>query len=295
LDGTFLGLVGAVSGLFLFDTYARMGGWGRLIGFCVAMAYFGVMNSSICKGRTIGKRLMGIEVVDAAGRNISLPRSCLRYFILGVPFFLNGAPIANSGPAAYVAGFLVLGLGGAIPYLYVFNRRTRQSAHDLATGTYVVMAGGSGAINAKPIWRTHLVIVGAWCIAVVGFCFFAPSLAKIGPFPDLLAVQQKIQASGKVSSASVFAGESWAYHNGEKRETSSLQAIAVMINRPTDYEALAGEIAATTLANYPGIAKKDVLIVTVCYGYDIGIAQTWTRQSFQHSPLEWENMLGGSK
>jgi hypothetical protein len=272
-----------------------MGGWGRMVGFCVAMAYFGVMNSSICQGRTIGKRLMGIEVVDATGRNISLPRSCLRYLILGVPFFLNGAPIAYSGPAAYVAGFLVLGLGASIPYLYVFNRRTRQSAHDLATGTFVVMAGGSGAINAKPIWRGHLAIAGAWCIAVVGFCFFAPSLARIGPFPDLLAVQQKIQASGKVSSASVFAGESWTYQNGAKKDTSSLQAVAIMINRPTDYEALAGEIAATTLANYPEIAKKDLLIVTVCYGYDIGIAQMWTRQSFQHSPLEWENMLGGAK
>jgi len=62
LDGFVLGIVGFVSGLFFFDFYARLGGWGRLIGFGADSMYFGILNSGIGKGQTIGKRIMKIEV-----------------------------------------------------------------------------------------------------------------------------------------------------------------------------------------------------------------------------------------
>lgn len=87
LDGVLLGIVGFISGFFFFEFYAQLGGWGRLIGFGIASLYFGVLNSVIGKGRTIGKRIMKIEVTDESGRNVTLGRSFLRNTILAAPFF----------------------------------------------------------------------------------------------------------------------------------------------------------------------------------------------------------------
>src|SRR5688572_4687565 len=105
-----------------------MGGYGRLLGFAVALAYFGVMNSRIGGGQTLGKRLLGVRVVAGDGRTLSLPRSFLRYCVLGIPFFLNGAPFSAQVLFSwwgYLLPIIVFGGMFSILYLYVFNRPTR--------------------------------------------------------------------------------------------------------------------------------------------------------------------------
>jgi hypothetical protein len=75
---------------------------------------------------------MKIEVTNKFGEHITLGQSLLRNTILGTPFFLNGAMLPPStlmSPIGYVIGFIVFGIGASLP-LY-FNRRTRQSLHDL--------------------------------------------------------------------------------------------------------------------------------------------------------------------
>src|SRR5476649_1025783 len=141
VDGLILGLIGYGLGLVLFDTFVAMGPWGRVVGFGVAMAYFVAQESGRGGGQSLGKRLLRIRVVDAQGRVLSPARSVARFTVFGVPYFLNGAELpmgvmtfAGGVPAALVV------LGGllALTYLLVFNRRTRQSLHDLAVGAFVV-------------------------------------------------------------------------------------------------------------------------------------------------------------
>jgi uncharacterized RDD family membrane protein YckC len=170
LDGLLLGLVGVVLGLFFFDPLARLGGWGRLLGFCIALVYFGVLNSAIAGGQTIGKRIMKIQVVDRSGHSISPARSFLRYAILGAPFFLDHLVIPLSVTMSPIGALIVLilfGFGGAIVYLFIFNRRTRQSLHDLVMGTFVTRASPPGKVVGA-IWRPHLIIVGVWLVVVIG-------------------------------------------------------------------------------------------------------------------------------
>jgi uncharacterized RDD family membrane protein YckC len=79
IDSLVLGILGSVIGLFLEDTFVQLGGWGRLIGFAVSITYFGVMNSSLSNGQTIGKKILNIRVVDSSNSTISLPKSFVRY------------------------------------------------------------------------------------------------------------------------------------------------------------------------------------------------------------------------
>jgi len=284
LDSLVLGLFGLALGFSLFDFFAGLGGWGRLIGFVIALVYFGVLNSALGRGKTIGKRIMKIEVVDSIGNHLSPARSILRYTILGVPFFLNGAfipPSILNTPVGGLVGLLVFGFSGAIIYLYVFNRRTRQSLHDLVVGSFVVRSGGAGSVSAMHVWRPHLIIAVSWCLVVmVGLVVGAPLLAKTGVFPELAPVQQKLLSSGKVYTASVYMGESWFLHNGVKERKSIFQSSVILKDRPKNYDDAAGEIAAIVLATYPEIGKKDTLSVTVSYGFDIGIAHGRTVRTF---------------
>jgi uncharacterized RDD family membrane protein YckC len=294
LDGFTLGIVGFVSGLFFFDFYARSGGWGRLIGFGFDSIYFGILNSAIGKGQTMGKRIMKIEVTNKLGEHITLGQSLLRNTILGVPFFLNGILAPASlfmSPIGYVIGFIVFGIAGATIYLYIFNRRTRQSLHDLVVGTFVSKTSPQGSVPPIPLWRPHLAVIGVWFVIVVGLLFFIPALSQRGVFPELSAVQKSIQSSGKVHVATAMVGKSWGTTSGKKWESSYFRTNAIWKERPSDYEGAAREIAAIVLREYPGVMKKDVMAVTVMYGYDIGIARLWRSQNIQHSPQEWREIL----
>src|ERR1700752_3195394 len=63
IDAIVLGVFGAVLGFFLFDYFVRLGLWGRLVGFVIALIYFAPMNSRLMNGQTLGKRLVRTQVV----------------------------------------------------------------------------------------------------------------------------------------------------------------------------------------------------------------------------------------
>ncbi|MBC7900520.1 MAG: RDD family protein [Saprospiraceae bacterium] len=289
IDCLLLGIVGFVVGLIFYDMLAEMGVWGRLVGFIIALAYFGVLNSALGNGQTLGKRIVNIKVVDRDGGLISLHRSFLRYIILGVPFFLNGAMISPSIAAlTLIAGLIIFGAGFTITYLYIFNRGTHQSLHDLVAGTLVVRATDIEPPPVRIIWKYHLVIAGIGAIFILAISLVMSSLIgqSIG-ISDLYAIQEEIQNSGKVHMSSVFVGTVWM-PNGK---TQYLRVGAIWKEKPESFEAAASEIALIVMRDYADIASKDVLAVTVTYGFDIGIASGWQSYNANYSPEQWKQKL----
>ena len=290
LDGFVLGLVGLLPGLIFFNALTHVGGWGRLIGFAIALAYFGILNSTIGKGQTLGKRLMKVEVVDREGNHLSIGRSLLRYSIFGLPYFLNGAIMPGSvalSPVGYLIGFIVFVGGGSILYLYLFNRGTRQSLHDLAVGSFVTRRAESGDV-AGTVWRPHIIIVGVIAILMVTGSVLLSGLTKKPFFADLIETQQAIESSGKVHTAGITAGKSWskATSSGDS-ESTYLHVNAIWKGKPDDLEAATRELASLVVNNYKDLESKDVLSVSVSYGFDIGIARAWRSQQGRFGPADW--------
>ncbi len=293
LDGLLLGLVGLVPGLIWFNSLVRLGGWGRLIGFFVAIVYFGVLNSAIGRGQTVGKRIMQIQVIDRSGHCISLGRSFLRYAVLGAPFFLNQLivpPSALISPIGSLVNFIMFGFGGATIYLYVFNRRTRQGLHDLIAGTFVARTTPSGHV-AGSIWRPHLILVGLFLVAVMGLSAAIPRLTRQGVFPDLLSVERSIEATGEVHKAEVFVGKKWSSQGGTLHETTYLQAKAVWKEPNPDFGPAAQQVAAIILRDFPKAMDMDIIEVKISYGYDIGFGSMWKNQTIARSPSEWSAIV----
>lgn len=287
VDLILLCIVGLILGALFFDTFARMGAYARLIGFAIALAYFGILNSRIGGGQTLGKRWLGVRVVDAHGQLLRLPRSLLRYAVLGIPFFANGLPVdpnlAMSTPLGYLLALVVFGGMFAIVYLYLFNRRTRQSLHDLAVGSYVERFDRAAQPVPFPVvWRGHMVALAVIAVIALSGPAVASRFAKSQALAGILPLYRTLSAQPHVMTVQVMRG--WLSVNGTT--THTLQA-ALQLDAPmTDDGAMAKRIAQQMAKGDPDIANEDAVVVVLVYGYDMGIASGWKRHGYRFRPGE---------
>ena len=287
IDMLLLGLVGFGLGLGLHEQFEAIGAWGRAIGFLVAVAYFGTMESRLFDGRTFGKLALDIRVVSTAGASLGLGKALLRAAVFHTPYFLNNASLGAGATTLVlpaIQALLVFGLGGAIAYLYVFNRRTRQSVHDLLAGAVVVRARTVPVPALAPVWKGHMAIVAALLVVSIGALAYLQARLQDSVLQPLIPVQQQVSRVPGVREAAVFQGTSWATGN---QRANFLTIRAVTGIAPVEEQALARRIAAVTLATYPAARQLDTLSVTLVRGYDIGIASQWNTKTFNGPPGGW--------
>lgn len=280
IDATALGFVGTILGAFFFDPLAQMGACARLIGFAIALTYFGVGNSRITGGQTLGKRLLRIRVVAADSRSLSLPRSLVRCVVLVVPFFLNGLWLdAKSVPTllGYLLALVFFGGLPAIVYLYLFNRRTRQSLHDLAVGSYVVPAEATEQASSFPrLWHGHLGVVAILAVAALGAPALLQRFAAGQDWKDLTAMQRALSGRPHVMQAQVVRG--WTLSAG--KETRYLQSLLRLDAPLVDDSAFAQDVARQMVDAASEPITEDTVTVTLVHGYDMGIASMWKKHSY---------------
>jgi uncharacterized RDD family membrane protein YckC len=293
IDGCVLGIPTFVLGLLLFDQFAQLGGWGRLVGFIISLLYFGLMNSALAGGQTFGKHLMKIRVVDLNNSLISLPISFVRYSILGLPYFLNGAaipPRALMGGIALALSFIIFGMGLSIIYLFVFNRRNRRSLHDLIVGTYVVKTNAAAGPKPKT-WAGHYVVVALLCAVSSLAPLLLKGVANRPFFKELLTLQTVLLDQRDVGTASVYAGTN-AFWGKNGRQASTDLSVSILVTKHVDdYDSLANKIAQLVIANYPEALQKDRILIGIVYGYDLGIARSHVYRGYNYSPSEWQQRI----
>lgn len=289
IDSIILGAVGLGLGLIFQAQFVQLGGWGRFVGFFIALSYFGILNSRVFGGQTVGKKLVGIRVVDGDNQSIALLRSFARYCVLGVPFFLNGAQFTNEAMTSfwmYPISLVIFGGLLSVVYLYIFNRITRQSLHDLAVGTYVVNAESEKA-DIGAFWRPHLMVVAALLLVGAFLPAFTSKLAQNDPFRDLLAAQSALTDHPSVSYAGVSSGRSTTTSTDDgTRTTTYLSARAILQSDNVSDTDLAEQLATILANSHSNSQQMDVIQVVLTHGYDIGIASSWTNYSHTFNPAD---------
>ena len=296
VDAFILGFIGYALGLVFFDAFVRLGPWGRCVGFGVALAYFVPQESGRGGGQSLGKRLLRIRVVDAQGRALSPARGVARFAVFGVPYFLNGA-VLPMDVATFAGGFpfAVLALGGmfALAYLLVFNRRTRQSLHDLAVGAFVVRVaeGERRAPAPTRVWSGHRVIAGVLIVLCGAMPLLFPQLMRMPLLAHLQALYVRLAAQPELRSVNVFASSTRVYG----RELSGVQhelLIQATVAAPlADYVPLSTRLAGIALSVLPEAAGEDRISVRLAHGFDIGIAASWTYNELALTPAQWADRV----
>jgi len=296
IDLILLGVAGSILGFFFFDALAELGPWGRLLGFVIALLYFGLQDSRFCHGQTLGKRWMKVRVVDADSRCLDVGRAFLRSAVVCVPYFLNNAALPQHLVMSFLLGtivsLLIFGVGLSLVYLYIFNRKTRQSLQDLLVGSFVINTNVTSAPPKLPLWRWHYVIVAIILLVAMGLPFFVYRLKDASPFRQLLAAQAAILEEPSVTTASINTGATvFRSIRQTATKTTYTTSVITLRHRINDGNSLANRIASIILGKIPEASNMDVVAVNIRYGYDIGIASAWKATNYAFSPTQWKQRI----
>jgi uncharacterized RDD family membrane protein YckC len=293
IDSILLGVLGVFLGTFLGNFFVQLGGWGRAVGFLIGAFYFSILNSKLGGGQTIGKKSFKIQVIKRDSSHLTLLESFLRYSIFGIPYFLNGAQFtegALTSISGCLASFVVFGIGLSIVYLIFFNRRTRQSLHDIALGTFVIHAGVGQKICSKSIWPVHYMVCILLCLLSILGPFVAERMINSETFGDLRDTRNEIITLPEVAFVVINDGKS--FFTSLKHEENTSSYISTNVFLKTDQildEVLAIKIADLILKKHKEAHNRGFIRVTLVYGYDLGIYSSWKTNTYYYSPAEWEN------
>ena len=155
---------------FLFPNFLfTIGPFGQLLGLVFILPYFGIMNSVLCGGQTLGKKLFKIAVRGSDNQPIALWPSFLRAVLLIVPIHLLLCLTfwMKSMIAAAVVSSLVYGWMVSIVVLFLVNKQARQGTHDLLLHTYVVDLKGEKVEEFLETSKASRILAAACLIVVV--------------------------------------------------------------------------------------------------------------------------------
>lgn len=293
LDGLLLGVSGMVLGMALYDELIELGQLGRIVGLVIAVPYFALLNSRIGAGQTLGKRLLGIRVVGASGETVGPGAALLRTAILVLPWALNGIVVPNDSSVVVQAAVTlgVFGVGGSILYLVLANRHSRQSLHDLAARTWVVLAD-SQAPPPGTLSRVHAVVVA--CLLSISLllpAFASRWAAESSSIAELIPLQASIQEAVGSSAVSVHRSTTVFKSTSGSDAIEYLKVTARLTHKVDDFAPTAREIAAIVLRSDARMEEYENLVIVVGYGFDILIASTNVSRTFSHTPAEWRREI----
>jgi uncharacterized RDD family membrane protein YckC len=279
---------------------STLGQLGRAIGLAVALLYFGLLDSRLANGQTPGKRLLGLRVVGRSGAALSPPRAALRCLVVFAPWFVNGLSFDLGGlnPILFTLQVtVIIGVGAALLYLILLNRRTRQSVQDLAADSFVVRAAterGPIALRTAPV---HLWIAGSWILLVaIGACAAvlwlrdAAVLARSQPLRDLHAALA--QEFGPRSVSVELVTNTVNSPLSGSSSTSYLQ-VTVLRNHPDARSDAAVILAAADLVlrHDPDFLGRPLLVVQAVRGFDLGLAWWWKAYRGVYDAAGWRRLL----
>lgn len=295
IDMFFLTLIGKLLAAVLGAQLMFLGQSARFIGLGVALLYFGLLNSGLARGQTLGKRLVGLQVVRVGGGFVPWYQSIGRSNFYVVPYVLNGwlTTEALSGLETLIVGIVIVGSITSVISLPVFafgNRHSGRMLHDVVAGTWVGRLQAP-VITDAPRERKLSIATGVM-------------LGVVAMAALLLQVMQSSQPLEKGDPRDFYqalratrVGWEYGFENstilGEQK--LNVMKIRVRPDRQLTEDEVKSEIQATarfTLEHYQPVSELDLLSVAVVQGYDMGIASQYFSKGERYAVGEWRTRLG---
>lgn len=293
IDSIILGVIGYLLGLTAQDFLVSIGNYGLLFGLFITVAYQTICNSKIGNGQTLGKRAMNLQVVDVNGDTIDIRKSFLRALILCVPYFTTNLTIPGFTDFSIVniiKTIILASIEIGVVVIYIFNKQTRQSLHDLVVGTYVA----TNDRNEKPVilpsmTKTPFYFFGGLVTLLIGGAVFIATW-KAPEIKNVLSIYSKVSNIDGVLNASVF--EKTSYVNNSK--TTAYEANLWVQNLPEgdlENDKAVRAVVQIILDNANSIDRFDVISISMTREFNIGIASQKLTKTISLTPSKWREIL----
>jgi len=291
IDTLILGVIGYLFGLMIQDFLIGIGSYGLILGLIITVSYQTICNSKLLDGQTIGKHFMEIQVVDINGNTIGVGKSFLRALILSFPYFTYNLSIPGLADTSFISVVKTIGLLSIIigvVVIYIFNKQTRQSLHDLIIGTYVAKTEERDEPIAIPgVTKTPFYVFGGFLVLLIGIGIYSVNSNGV---QNLSGIYTKVSKIDGVISANV--NERTIFFNGTKtlvyETTLSVKALP---NDDLENDKIVRETARTILNDVSNINSFNAITISLNRGFNIGIASHNTAKTVSYSPGEWREIL----
>lgn len=267
--------------LLPFGLLQRLGPWGPVVGTVVVLFYFGLGNSVVWGGQTVGKRFCLIRVVDQDGELLSPVRSVGRAAIFWVPFQFNGFPV--EGIPEYMTtiwGGLFAASALATVLLFFFNGPSRRCPHDYFTRSATVMSVGTPAfgpdVPRRVVWISAGVGLLALFTTVWSFLHPAAESKDLGP---LYRGYRAGLATEGVWGLGVHLNTTTRTVNGQEQTVKTLRISARVTKPKKEFKELRKQLAETVLSAMPEVDPGLLVQVTLETGVHLGFFNTTNRDS----------------
>lgn len=190
--------------------FRKLGENGVWVGLLVSIAYFVPMQSTYGSGQSLGKRMVGIQVLDMNGHPLSLPKSFLRYLVIAFVAYITVFTgvvnlVVGSSLATFVNPILgtlwFVGLVGC--YFLLPLHPLKRGLHDLVAGSVVVYRNRFNATelaaleNSAKTKKAYAIAGAISAIAVVVGVWGFMEIKKNTTIASMQEIQTKLESTGK--------------------------------------------------------------------------------------------------
>ncbi|ACL69718.1 RDD domain containing protein [Halothermothrix orenii H 168] len=254
------------------NIWISIGKWDWIVGFLVSIAYFGLFNSAIGKGKTPGKRLFKIKVVNKKGRYLSVTRSVLRAAILFFPYFFStGLIILHYKTLFRIYLTIIITMVISLLYFFLFNNKSHQSLHDLILNTYVVNEKVKVDKKIKAEFKNylkHLAIITV--IIFTGILIYTSTPVFSGIYQGMTSIYEVCSNVRYVNS--------FIYDD----ETDTIVVEVCLKEKPESYKEIARQIARSLFKNKLVIHGHEIkkIKIKLKYGYNLILYNEYITRTF---------------
>jgi uncharacterized RDD family membrane protein YckC len=294
LDVIILAIAGQVIALALSSVLFELGPYARIPGQFLALLYFGLMDSFVGNGQTLGKRLVGVGVRNAEGQPIGIGRSMLRTLIWLVPETMNGwsAPVMSNPIVGAITTVMVAGVGGAVVTTMIFNRRSRQGLHDMLTDTYVLRVGGMPVAALPKASRRQWILSGAMMsfsvLLIIGLWILAPRIMQSN-LERITNLQNALESDRRFFTAGVI---DETFYDQKRTHMLRLNVWIKGLPQESTRTVVMNEIAGLALTKVRDIDRFDLVRIDLNSAYDFGIAWGNTSHYDAETVRTWRERVG---
>lgn len=297
VDAIVLGIIGQILITGFSSFILSLSSKGRFVGLIFSALYFGLGNSSLFNGKTIGKCLLKIEVRDLTGEYISILRSMLRSLMYIVPFIFNQWAL-DIGSSIFAQIFWLVIVSWlftyliALPLFVIGNWRSGRLIHDVIFSTTVHLKKSS--YSSITLRREKCVLYITLVIFFLFVLWFSPNYFYTNtPTSDSPVEVFYGQLENDFDDYGFHVNVRYVQDMLEKNEISLLR-IRMYSKTPFSGAERKKEIhsvAAYVLENYPVIDNIDLMSISFDQSIDIGIASRSNSSGVRYSVGQWREIL----